>query len=181
MGKKVLVLHGSPRRNGNTALLSEAFSKGALEAGHEVHKICIRDKKIQGCLGCGACQRNGGSCVQKDDMADIYEAMLNADVIALASPVYFYTWTAQMKTVIDRTFAVEQKLTDKTFYLISAGAAPSEDYMETMQTTFEQYVECFRAGGNSIGGSVFGLSANQLKDTAGTAVEQKAYELGKMI
>lgn len=179
--KNVLILHGSPRRNGNTALLSEAFSKGAAEVGHEVHTIFVRDKNIQGCLGCNACQHNDGYCIQKDDMTDIYEAMLKADVIVLASPVYFYTWTAQMKTIIDRTFAVEQKLTNKTFYLISTGAAPSEDYMETMKTTFEQYVGCFRAEGNKIGGSVFGVSANQPKDMAGTKAEKKAYELGKKI
>lgn len=181
MEKNVLILHGSPRKNGNTALLSEAFERGALEAGHKVRRIFIRSKKIQGCLGCGACQRNGGNCVQKDDMTEIYKAMLEADVIVFASPVYFYTWTAQMKTVIDRTFAVEQRLTDKTFYLIGAGAASSEDYMETMKTTFEQYVNCFRAGGNSVGGSVFGLSANQPGDMAGSTAERKAYELGKMI
>lgn len=181
MGKKILVLHGSPRKHGNTELLCSAFSKGASEAGHKIQSISICSKQIGGCLGCGACQRNGGNCVQQDDMTEIYGAMTEADVIVFASPVYFYTWTAQIKTVLDRTYAIEQKLADKVFYLLSAGAAPSEEYMETMKRCFEQYVGCFRAGENRVGGIVFGLSANRPKDLAGTEAERKAYELGKMI
>lgn len=124
MSKQVLVLVGSPRKKGNTDWLADEFIRGAQEAGHGVEKIYLKDQKINGCLGCGACQRNGGSCVQKDDMGDIYEKWLAADVVVLASPVYFYTWSAQMKTVLDRTFAMEQNVKGTDFYLISAGAAP---------------------------------------------------------
>ena len=103
--KNVLILEGSPRANGNSAILSEAFAKGAKEAGCSVEAICVARKKVAGCLGCNACYRNGGTCVQKDDMAEIREKMLAADVIVLASPIYFYSMTAQMKAVIDRTYA----------------------------------------------------------------------------
>lgn len=136
MGKKVFVLAGSPHKHGNTDRLADEFIRGAQEAGHETEKIYIKDKKVSGCLGCGACQRNGGSCVQKDDMQEIYEKWIAADVVVLVSPVYFYTWSAQMKTVIDRTFAIEEKVKDTEFYLISAGAAPSEDYMKLMLESF---------------------------------------------
>ena len=100
--KKVLILEGSPRRNGSSAILSEEFARGAEEAGCSVEKIRVCGKKIGGCLGCNACYRNGGECVQKDDMAEIREKMLAADVIVLVSPIYFYSMTAQMKAVIDR-------------------------------------------------------------------------------
>ena len=100
--KKVLILEGSPRRNGNSAILSDEFARGAEETGCSLEKIQVAHKKVAGCLGCNACYRNGGVCVQKDDMAEIREKMLAADVIVLASPIYFYSMSAQMKAVIDR-------------------------------------------------------------------------------
>ena len=87
--KKVLILEGSHRRNGNSAILSDEFARGAEEAGCSVEKVKIAGEKIAGCLGCNGCFRNGGICVQKDDMAEIREKMLAADVIVLASPIYF--------------------------------------------------------------------------------------------
>ena len=179
MGKKILVLAGSPHKRGNTDRLADELIRGAQEAGHEAEKICIKDKKISGCLGCGACQRNGGSCVQKDDMQEIYEKWLAANVVVLVSPVYFYTWSAQMKAVIDRTFAIEQKVKDTEFYLISAGAAPSEDYMKLMLESFQNYIGCFRAGGNKAGGCLFGTGMNKPGDVEGTPSMERAYEMGK--
>ncbi|MDO4371901.1 MAG: flavodoxin family protein, partial [Clostridia bacterium] len=114
--KKILILEGSPRRNGNSAILSEEFARGAQEAGCSVERVRIADKKIAGCLGCNACYRNSGACIQKDDMAEVRERMLAADAIVLASPIYFYSMTAQLKAVIDRTYAFYPQLEGKTFY-----------------------------------------------------------------
>lgn len=125
MMKKVLILEGSPRRNGNSAILSGEFARGAEEAGCSVEKVQIAGKKIAGCLGCNACYRNGGVCVQKDDMAAIREKMLAADVIVLASPIYFYSMTAQMKAVMDRSYAFYQQLAGKTFYFLIIATHPS--------------------------------------------------------
>ncbi len=94
-------------------------------------------------------------------MTEIYDAMKKADVIVLASPVYFYTWTSLMKRLIDRTFAVLPVLTDKKFYLLSAGAAPEEEYMQTMVDSFRQYVACFGAGGNEEGCILFACGTNE--------------------
>lgn len=110
MMKKILILEGNPRRNGNSAILSDEFARGAEEAGCSVEKNRVAGKKVAGYLGCNACYRNGGACVQKDDMAEIREKMLEADVIVLASPIYFYSMTARMKAVIDRTFAFYSQL-----------------------------------------------------------------------
>ncbi len=181
MSKNVLVLMGSPRKRGNTDRLADEFIRGAQEVGHQVEKIDLKDRKVNGCLGCGACQRNGGSCVQKDDMVEIYEKWLAADVVVLASPVYFYTWSAQMKAALDRTFAIEQAVKDTTFYLISAAAAPTEDYMGLMLESFRKYVLCFRAGGNQEGGYVFGLGTNAPGDVAGSDAMTKAYEMGRAL
>ena len=104
MSKTVLVLSSSPRIGGNSDTLCDQFMQGAIEAKHHVDKVVIAEKNINYCKGCYACEGNG-KCVQKDDMSQILDKMIAADVIVLATPVYFYTMCAQLKTVIDRTVA----------------------------------------------------------------------------
>ena len=181
MSKQVLILKGSMRKCGNSAALAEAFAKGAQESGHQVTEIWLKEKKVGDCLGCGVCQGNGGVCVQKDDMTEIYEAMKQADVIVFASPVYYYTWTSLMKRTIDRTFALSQALKDKKFYLLSAGAAPEEAYMQTMTDSFHQYVDCFREGGNEAAGILYALGTNAPGEAKELPVYEEAYRIGKAI
>lgn len=178
---KVLILHGSARRNGNTGTLITEFMKGSSDSGHKVERIELMDQTIKDCLGCQACQINGGSCVQKDDMQEIYPKMLEADIIVLASPIYYYTWTSLMKRTIDRTFALNQVLAHKTFYLISACAAPEPKYTKTMMDSFYQYVGCFQGEGIAVGGSVIGYGTNGPTDVKDTEAMKQAYHLGKNI
>ena len=103
MSKNVLILSGSPRKNGNSDILCDEFAKGATEAGHNVEKIHVSEKNIHPCIACYHCSKNSGACVFKDDMAEILQKMIYADVLVLASPVYFYSIDAQLKAVIDRT------------------------------------------------------------------------------
>lgn len=91
MANKILILSASPRKGGNSELLCDQFLRGAEEGGHQVEKIFLRDKRIAHCVACGACQGNGGRCVQQDDMAEVLDKMILADVIVMATPVYFYT------------------------------------------------------------------------------------------
>lgn len=105
MNKNVLILSGSPRKGGNSDLLCDEFLRGALEAGNQAEKIFIRGKKIAPCSACYYCKDHGGACAIKDDMAEILDKMQAADVIVMASPVYFYSIDAQMKAVIDRCVA----------------------------------------------------------------------------
>ena len=177
----VLILHGSQRKNGNTAALANEFMCGAKDAGHKVTKVELKEKQIVDCLGCGACQINIGQCIQRDDMITIYEQLKTADVILFASPVYFYTWTSLMKRLIDRTFAIEKLLSNKTFYLISAGAAPNETYMKTMIDSFNQYIECFRSGNNKNGGYIFAYNTDIKDNSENRETLKKAYELGRNI
>lgn len=90
MGKKILAVVSSPRKGGNSEMLVDRFIEGAKESGHTVKKICLREKKIAPCIACEACLRNGGTCVQKDDMADILQKIIDADTIVLSTPVYYY-------------------------------------------------------------------------------------------
>ena len=113
----VLVINGSPRAKGNSDILCDEFIRGAEEAGHQVEKISLREKKIFPCKACYACFRTG-SCVQKDDMAEILRKAEKADVLLLASPTYFLTMSGQMKVMIDRLLPKWQGLEGKEAYVI---------------------------------------------------------------
>lgn len=102
---KITVLNGSPRANGNTATMVQAFEKGATEAGHEVSVIHVGAKKVAGCLGCQYCFTHEGTCVRKDDMTEIWKVLNQTDLLVFASPIYWWEVTAQTKAVIDRLYA----------------------------------------------------------------------------
>lgn len=127
--KKVLILSGSPRKNGNSEMLCSEFKRGALESGNTVEMISLRDKNINYCTGCGVCN-DTHRCVQSDDMAEILDKMLGADVIVMATPVYFYTMDTQMKTLIDRTVPRYTEMTNKEFYFILAAADTSRAMLQ---------------------------------------------------
>jgi multimeric flavodoxin WrbA len=105
MVMKVLGILGSPRRGGNSEILLRAFLEGAAAAGAEVEEVILRDLKISPCLEIYHCFKDG-TCPIKDDMREIYDKLLEADVVALASPVFFYGVSAQSKAMIDRTQAL---------------------------------------------------------------------------
>ena len=101
MAEKVLIISGSPRIDGNSAMLCNAFAEGAVSAGHTVEKISLAGKKIGFCTACYSCRKGG--CPQHDDAPEIIQKMLEADIIVLATPVYFFTMCAQLKALIDRS------------------------------------------------------------------------------
>lgn len=106
---KVTVLVGSPRKGGNTELMVDEFVKGAKEVGHEVEKILLADKNVGGCKACEYCFAHDGECVQKDDMTEIIKKLDETDCLVLASPIYWFNVTAQIKAVIDRLYARASK------------------------------------------------------------------------
>lgn len=104
---KITVLAGSPRKV-NTKAMVEAFKAGAEEAGHEVTVVNVGKMKIAGCLACEYCHTKGeGKCVQKDDMEKVYPALMECDALVLASPIYYFTMTAQMQAAIQRIYAID--------------------------------------------------------------------------
>ena len=109
MSKKIVILNGSPRKNGNTSALVKAFSLGAESAGNTVKEFFLSDMDIHGCKGC-FCGHSGRACpcVQKDDMDRIYPYVRECDVLVLASPLYYWTMSGQVITAIDRLFALEE-------------------------------------------------------------------------
>ena len=124
--KKILLISASPRRCGNSDLLCDEFKRGAQDAGHEAEKVFLRDKNVDFCLGCNVCQRNV-TCVQKDDTAEILEKMVAADTLVFATPVYFYTMDAQLKTLIDRSVSRFREMIGKDIYIIVAAALSNRD------------------------------------------------------
>ena len=174
--KNVLILEGSPRPNGNSCLLSNEFARGAESAGHHVEKLLVSHKKIGGCLGCNACYRNGGACVQKDDMEKVRAKMLAADVIVLASPIYFYSMTSQMKATIDRTYAFFNDLAGKTFYFLITCAATDASFTETMLASLRGFTCCDPDAKE--GGCVLGIGAMDAGDVKKTDALDKAYQMG---
>lgn len=133
MSKKILIISSSPRKGGNSDLLCDEFIRGASEAGHKTEKVFLRDKNIHYCIGCGVCNSTA-KCVQSDDMEQILESMVEADVIVLATPVYFYTMDAQLKTLIDRTVPRYTEMRNKELYYIMTAA---DEEIEHMQKTVE--------------------------------------------
>ena len=138
MNKRILILAGSPRKNGNSAALCRAFAQGAEESGHHVETIFLRDKKIGYCLACYHCKKSGGICIIKDDMADILDKMNAADVLVMASPVYFYSVDAQMKALIDRTVAQWLTIKNEEFYYIMRVPWNAASSMEKVCTERER-------------------------------------------
>ena len=177
MMKKILAIVSSPRKNGNSELLVDEFIKGAQEAGHKTEKLCLRGKKIAPCLACEACLRNGGTCVQKDDMAEVLQKLIDADVIVLSSPVYYYSVCAQLKAMIDRSLPIGAdggKMRDKEFYVITT-AADDPAAMERTMNDLQGYVDCIP--GSVVKGKIYG-QAFGVGEIQGKPAMQEAYNMG---
>lgn len=104
MTRKILIAIGSPRKDGNVTILANEFARGAKEAGHEVIIADVAHKNIAPCKACEYCFTSGGVCVQKDDMQEMYDLLHECDTLVFASPIYYYTFTAQIKAFMDRQF-----------------------------------------------------------------------------
>lgn len=103
---RILILNGSARKDGGTAAMASAFAQSAREAGHDVDVLDIARMDIHGCLGCEYCHTRGnGECVQRDDMDEVYPLWDSADVIVVASPVYYGSFSGQMHCLVNRTYA----------------------------------------------------------------------------
>lgn len=140
MNKKVLIISGSPRRNGNSEMLGNEFAAGAISAGHQVEVISLADKKIGFCTACYGCRQ--GSCPQQDDAPAIIEKMLSADVLVLATPVYFYTMCAQLKALIDRSVMVYPNIKGKDFYYLMTMAETDEKEFTGTIEALRGFVKC---------------------------------------
>ena len=174
----ILILSGSPRKGGNTELLAEAFAKGAA-AQHHVEIVSVRDYKVNPCLGCNACFKANGICAQKDDMAIIYEKMNQADMLVIASPVYFYSISAQLKAIIDRCHnTIRDSFHIKKMTLLLVGAASLPELFDAILT---EYNLCLKFFNIEDAGKVLVRGVEDKGDIMGTSFLEDAYQLGTSI
>ena len=178
MSKKVLILSGSPRKDGNSDILCNEFMRGATESGNEVEKIRVAEKKIGFCTGCYAC-RNTGVCAIKDDMDEVMQKLIDADVIVLASPVYFYSIDAQLKALIDRTVCRWTEVKDKEFYYIMTAADSGIESMETTLACFRGYADCVEGAKEM--GVIYGTGVYDKGEIKDKKAMSEAFEMGRNI
>ncbi len=181
MKKKIIILNGSPRAKGNTSSLVEAFSKGATEAGHEVTTFFLDQMSIKGCKGCfGGGKDVHSPCVIKDDMDLIYPVFQAVDIIVMASPMYYWNFSGQLRTTFDRLFAVAEAggdLLGATKESILIMAAAGEDFTE-IDFYYNRLMQ--QLGWMDLGKILAG-GVNNLGDIKGRIELEKAYLLGKNI
>jgi multimeric flavodoxin WrbA len=157
---KITTILGSPKKKGNTATVLGQFEK-IMEKNHQINRINLKDKNINGCRGCGACRKKPDEigCVQKDDAISVFEQMLDSDLIIYASPLYCWDFTAQLKALIDRHFCMVKAfnlpdnhvsfLENKKVALLVTCGGPVENNADVIQTVFERvafYIKAKIAG-----------------------------------
>lgn len=174
----VLILVGSVRRNGNTQALAQACAEGARAAGHQVEIVSVADYHVHPCIGCEGCsQHSGNQCVQQDDMQKIYPKLLWADVVAAASPVYFYGVSAQLKAIIDRCHTpLRNQFHIQKLALLLVGGATLPTLFDAILCQYQMILDYFRL---SDGGRVLVSGVRAPGEIAGHPELQAAYALGK--
>ena len=175
---KILAISASPRRGGNSDVLCDEFLKGAAENGHETRKIRLAEKNIAPCAACYGCAETH-VCVRRDDMAEVLAALKAADGIVLASPVYFYSVCASMKTMIDRCLADYRAIKDKTFYLIVTAADPQHSAADETLADLRGYLRCLP--GSREAGVILGTGTWDKGDVYRHPALKQAYEMGRSI
>lgn len=140
MSKNIAILTGSPRKNGNSDLLAKAFAEGAESAGHKVVILEAGKKKINGCKACKKCFTKGTPCVFDDDFNGIAQKMENADVLVISTPLYYFSFTSQIKAAIDRMYSFhvgERPLKIKESVLIACGETDEPEDFSGITKTYE--------------------------------------------
>lgn len=175
----VVVLVGSMRKGGNTDLLAQAFIEGASK-NNDVEVISVADYKINPCMGCNSCfTREGHECFQKDDMQKVYEKMKMADIVVIASPVYFYGISAPLKAVIDRLHTpMRNEFHIKKLALILVGAATLPELFDSIKMQYQLVLNFFEL---EDAGMVLVSGAKDKGDVKNSDGLRKAYELGLSI
>lgn len=148
---KIAVLIGSPRKNGNTEILANAFIDGVNKQENNVEVISVIGKRVNGCTGCNFCYRDSShNCVQKDDMQRIYEKLADADVLVIATPVYFYGVSSQLKCIIDRLHnPIRNTFKVKELVLLAVCADATPTVFDSVITMYNSVLSYFslRDGG----------------------------------
>jgi multimeric flavodoxin WrbA len=176
MGKAVLIVSSSPRKNGNSETLADAFAKGAREAGHSVETVRLREKQLGFCKGCLSCLKLG-HCVIQDDAVEIAAKMHDADVLVFATPVY-YSVCGQLKTMLDRAkplFGSDYAFTEA--YLLATAAEDGRSIFDGAKKAVQGWVDCFSRC--TLAGTVFAGGVNGVGEITGRPALEQARRMGR--
>ena len=175
---KILVITGSPHKKGTSALLVSEFIRGAEEAGHEVSRFDAAFKAIHPCIACEQCHTAAEKgCVFKDDMNELLPLLVNAEMVVFASPIYYFSISAQLKSAVDRFYAVDEILHEekKTMLMVSM--------TDTSPSTANGALALYRGTATYLGwkdmGSLIAMGCTTREDMENTEYPQQAYEMGK--
>lgn len=176
--QKILILTGSPRKGGNSAILADSFAKGAQEAGHTVARFDAAFKNVHPCIACNRCGMDG-DCVFNDDFNFVRENIVDADVVVFASPMYYFGFSAQLKAVIDRFYAINGKIhAPKKAVLLMTYANTRPSQAVPIESHYEVLLDYlgWTDAGRVIASGVWPVGA-----VNGTEYPEQAYKLGKNI
>lgn len=179
MNKNVLIISSSPRKGGNSETLAAAFARGAQEAGNRVETVYLREKQYSFCKGCFAC-RKLGHCVINDDAVELAARMHDADVLVFVTPVYYYSVSGQLKTILDRANPLYD--TDYAFtkaYLLATAAEDEPETVAGTEKAVQGWVDCFPRC--ELVETVFAGGVIEVGEIVGHPALEKAYQVGKEI
>ena len=176
---RIVVLVGSMRKGGNTDLLAQAFTEGARK-NNTVEIVSVADYKVNPCIGCNSCfTREGNQCFQKDDMVKIYEKLKIADIAVIASPVYFYGISAELKAIIDRLHTpMRNEFPIKKLALLLVGAATLPELFDAIKLQYQLVLNFFHL---KDAGMVLVKGVKDIGDIKKTKSLEEAYNLGVSI
>lgn len=179
MGKRILVVHTSPRAGGNSSMLADAFVRGAQEAGNTVTLVHVGSANIHGCTACEYCFKHDGACCIQDDMQDMYPLMYDCDVLVYATPMYCYNMPAQMRAFEDRTFCGIVKpfgITETALLLCF-----EDKDITTADPAISTFMQAAKYCGRQVLGTVVVNGVYEKGAIDGNPGLQQAYELGRSI
>lgn len=183
MSKNILVLTGSSRENGNSEMLADAFIRGAQSKNHKIQKFATAFKNIKGCIACDKCWSDATPCVIKDDFTELVPLLEEADVIAFAFPLYWYSFPAQIKAPIDRLYAyavpqTQKKLKIKESLMFITAGDTDKFVLEGAIMSYQQICEMLQWQNKGIVGA---MEVSDKGDIKKTGFLTRAEELGKKI
>ena len=176
---RIVVLVGSMRKGGNTDLLAQAFAEGAGK-NNIVEIVSVADYKVNPCIGCNSCfTREGNQCFQKDDMAEIYKKLKMADMLVIASPVYFYGISAELKAIIDRLHTpIKDEFQINKLALLLVGAATLPELFDAIKLQYQLVLNFFHL---EDAGMVLVRGVKDIGDIKETKALEEAFNLGNSI
>lgn len=175
--KNVVIVTSSPRENGNSEILAQKFAEGAISVGNKVDFVAVRDIGLKFCTGCLYCNTHD-RCVLNDGMNALYETFQNADVLAFATPVYYYSVCGQLKTLLDRLNPLYvRKNKFREVYLLATAADDDGNAMDGAVKDIQGWISCF--DGVTLKGVIRGIGVTDKGEINNTAYPEQSFEMGK--